>query len=73
MLIYAWQKELLQGSNSFKKRGRGLFGVEGFIMGKMEEDGMRFVHAGGTMAKTVIVWINFTCRYRLLVGFSQDI
>jgi len=34
-----------------KKLGRGLFGGEGFIMQKLEGDGMAFVHAGGTMAK----------------------
>ncbi len=33
-----------------KKLGRGLFGGEGFIMQKLEGDGMAFVHAGGTMA-----------------------
>ena len=31
-----------------KKLGRGLFGGEGFIMQKLEGDGMAFVHAGGT-------------------------
>src|SRR3954468_15163400 len=30
-----------------KKLGTGLFGGEGFIMEKMEGDGMCFVHAGG--------------------------
>jgi len=34
-----------------KKLGRGLFGGEGFIMEKLEGDGMAFVHAGGTTAK----------------------
>ncbi|WP_346882054.1 TIGR00266 family protein [uncultured Algibacter sp.] len=34
-----------------KKLGSGLFGGEGFIMQKLEGDGMAFVHAGGTMAK----------------------
>lgn len=31
-----------------KKLGRGFFGGEGFIMQKLEGDGMAFVHAGGT-------------------------
>ena len=35
-----------------KKIGRGLFGGEGFIMQKLEGDGMAFVHAGGTLART---------------------
>ena len=33
-----------------KKLGRGLFGGEGFIMQKLEGNGMAFVHAGGTTA-----------------------
>lgn len=33
-----------------RRLGRGLFGGEGFIMQKLEGDGMAFVHAGGTMA-----------------------
>jgi uncharacterized protein (TIGR00266 family) len=37
-----------------KKLGVGLFGGEGFIMQKLEGDGMAFVHAGGTlMARTL--------------------
>jgi len=32
-----------------RKLGRGFFGGEGFIMQKLEGDGMAFVHAGGTM------------------------
>jgi len=34
-----------------KKLGAGFFGGEGFIMQKLEGDGMAFVHAGGTMMK----------------------
>jgi uncharacterized protein (TIGR00266 family) len=32
-----------------KKLGTGLFGGEGFIMQKLDGDGMAFVHAGGTL------------------------
>ncbi|MEK0447031.1 MAG: hypothetical protein RLZZ399_2352 [Verrucomicrobiota bacterium] len=32
-----------------RKLGAGLFGGEGFIMQKLEGDGMAFVHAGGTL------------------------
>ena len=59
----------------FSKRiGRGLFGGEGFIMQKMEGDGMGFVHAGGTMAKKVlesgeIIKVDTGC----IVGFTQDV
>lgn len=33
-----------------RKIGAGLFGGEGFIMQKLDGDGMAFVHAGGTLA-----------------------
>lgn len=57
-----------------KRLGRGLFGGEGFIMQKLEGDGMAFVHAGGTMSKKVllpgqILRVDTGC----IVGFSQDI
>jgi len=57
-----------------KKLGRGLFGGEGFIMQKLEGDGMAFVHAGGTMAvKTLqpgeILKVDTGC----IVGFTQDV
>jgi uncharacterized protein (TIGR00266 family) len=34
-----------------RKMGAGFFGGEGFIMQKLEGDGMAFVHAGGTIHK----------------------
>ena len=35
-----------------KKVGAGLFGGEGFILQKLEGDGLAFVHAGGTIVAT---------------------
>jgi len=57
-----------------KKLGRGLFGGEGFIMQKLEGDGMAFVHAGGTLAKKYLqtgeaLKVDTGC----IVGFTQDI
>ena len=57
-----------------KKLGRGLFGGEGFIMQKMEGDGMAFIHAGGTMAKKElqsgeILKVDTGC----IVGFTKDV
>jgi uncharacterized protein (TIGR00266 family) len=57
-----------------KRLGRGLFGGEGFIMQKLEGDGMAFVHAGGTMAKRElqsgeILRVDTGC----IVGFTQDV
>ena len=57
-----------------KKLGRGLFGGEGFIMQKLEGDGMAFVHAGGTMAeKTLQAGETLRVDTGCLVGFSQGV
>jgi len=37
-----------------QKLGVGLFGGEGFIMQKLDGDGMAFVHAGGTLAERTL-------------------
>ncbi|MCF8244469.1 MAG: TIGR00266 family protein [Saprospiraceae bacterium] len=37
-----------------RKMGTGLFGGEGFIMQKLEGDGMAFVHAGGMVIERVL-------------------
>lgn len=37
-----------------KKMGTGFFGGEGFIMQKLEGDGLSFVHAGGTIHKRTL-------------------
>lgn len=57
-----------------KRLGRGLFGGEGFIMQKLEGDGLAFVHAGGTMAKKElgpgeVLKVDTGC----IVGFSQTV
>ena len=57
-----------------KRLGRGLFGGEGFIMQKLEGDGMAFVHAGGTTAKKVLdpgetLKVDTGC----IIGFTKDV
>src|SRR6185436_1485829 len=57
-----------------RKLGRGLFGGEGFIMQKLEGDGLAFVHAGGTLARKElmegdILKVDTGC----IVGFSQTV
>lgn len=57
-----------------KKLGRGLFGGEGFIMQKLEGDGMAFVHAGGNMSKKElkageVLKVDTGC----VVGFTKDV
>ncbi|MCX6951076.1 MAG: AIM24 family protein, partial [Verrucomicrobia bacterium] len=42
-------------SIAFQKRlGAGLFGGEGFIMQRLQGDGLAFVHAGGTLYERVL-------------------
>lgn len=57
-----------------RKLGRGFFGGEGFIMQKIEGDGMAFVHSGGTLAKKElaageILKVDTGC----IVGFTKDV
>lgn len=57
-----------------KRLGRGLFGGEGFIMQKLEGDGLAFVHAGGTMAKKELA-VNEVLKVDTgcIVGFTQSV
>ena len=57
-----------------KRLGRGLFGGEGFIMQKLEGDGLAFVHAGGTLARKElaageVLKVDTGC----IVGFDQTV
>ena len=57
-----------------RKLGTGLFGGEGFIMQKLEGDGLTFVHAGGhimerTLAPGEILRIDTGC----VVAYTKDI
>lgn len=57
-----------------KKMGAGFFGGEGFIMEKLEGDGMAFVHAGGTILERSLqpyemLRIDTGC----LVAFTKDV
>ena len=67
-------KGVAVGIEFSKKLGTGLFGGEGFIMPKLEGDGMAFVHSGGTLAKKElqpgeILKVDTGC----IVGFTQDV
>ncbi len=57
-----------------RKLGRGFFGGEGFIMQKLEGDGMAFMHAGGTVFEKILsanemIKVDTGC----LVGFTQQV
>lgn len=57
-----------------RKLGTGLFGGEGFIMQKLEGDGMSFIHAGGhvfhrDLQPGELLKIDTGC----LVGFTKDV
>ena len=57
-----------------RKLGRGLFGGEGFIMQKLEGDGMAFVHAGGTMVrKQLAAGEKLKVDTGCIIGFSQGV
>jgi uncharacterized protein (TIGR00266 family) len=57
-----------------KKLGRGFFGGEGFIMQKIEGDGMAFMHAGGYIVKKELVpGEHLRVDTGCLVGFTQDV
>jgi len=62
------------GINFQRKLGTGLFGGEGFIMQKLEGDGMAFMHAGGhvferTLAPGELLKIDTGC----VVAYTQQI
>lgn len=62
------------GINFQKRLGTGLFGGEGFIMEKLEGDGMAFVHAGGhimerELAPGEVLHIDTGC----VVAYTKDI
>ena len=57
-----------------RKLGRGFFGGEGFIMQKLEGDGMAFVHAGGTMVKkTLLPGEKLNVDTGCIIGFTADV
>ncbi len=61
-----------------KKIGVGLFGGEGFIMQKLEGDGMAFVHAGGTIVEKElqpgeVIRVDTGCIVALDHNVSYDI
>lgn len=57
-----------------KKLGRGFFGGEGFIMQKVEGDGMAFLHAGGYIVKKELgVGEHLRVDTGCLVGFTSSV
>lgn len=59
---------------AFNKRlGAGFFGGEGFILQKLEGDGMAFLHAGGTVIKKELNGETLRVDTGCIVGFSPGI
>jgi uncharacterized protein (TIGR00266 family) len=56
-----------------KKLGAGLFGGEGFILQKLEGDGMAFMHAGGTVMKRELNNETIRVDTGCLVGFTPSV
>lgn len=61
-----------------RKLGTGFFGGEGFIMQKLEGDGMAFVHAGGTIHQRTlqsgdVLRIDTGCLVAMTSGIGYDV
>jgi uncharacterized protein (TIGR00266 family) len=56
-----------------RKLGSGLFGGEGFILEKIEGDGMAFIHAGGTVIERTLNNETLRIDTGCVVGFEQSI
>nr|WP_320193744.1 TIGR00266 family protein [uncultured Desulfobacter sp.] len=56
-----------------QKLGAGFFGGEGFILQRLEGDGMAFVHAGGTIVKKELNGEKLMVDTGCIVAFSQGI
>ncbi len=56
-----------------QKIGTGFFGGEGFILQKIEGDGMAFIHAGGTVIKRELKGETLRVDTGCLVGFSPGV
>lgn len=57
-----------------KRLGRGFFGGEGFIMQKIEGDGMAFMHAGGHVTERILdVGEHLRVDTGCLVGFQDTV
>ncbi len=61
-----------------KKIGVGLFGGEGFIMQRLQGDGLTFVHAGGMLAEMQLapgqtIRVDTGCLVALLPSVSYDV
>ncbi|MEO2045890.1 MAG: TIGR00266 family protein [Pirellulales bacterium] len=61
-------------SIAFQKRlGAGFFGGEGFILQKLQGDGVAFIHAGGTIIKKNLQGENLRVDTGCLVAFTEGI
>lgn len=56
-----------------RKLGSGFFGGDGFILERLEGDGMAFIHAGGTVIEKELRGETLRLDTGCLVGFSGDI
>ncbi|MEM7406941.1 MAG: TIGR00266 family protein [Pseudomonadota bacterium] len=56
-----------------RKLGAGLFGGEGFVLQKLEGDGLAFLHAGGTVMRRELRGETLRVDTGCLVGFSPGI
>lgn len=58
----------------FQRRlGAGFFGGEGFILQRLEGDGLAFIHAGGTIVKKELRGETLRVDTGCLVGFTEGV
>ncbi|WP_437123570.1 AIM24 family protein, partial [Pseudomonas oryzihabitans] len=56
-----------------RRLGAGFFGGEGFILQRLEGDGMAFVHAGGTVIRKELKGETLRLDTGCLAGFTSGI
>tara|TARA_B100000676_G_scaffold298459_1_gene341441 strand:+ start:520 stop:1272 length:753 start_codon:yes stop_codon:yes gene_type:complete len=56
-----------------KKIGAGLFGGEGFVLQKLEGDGLAFMHAGGAVMRRELNGETLRVDTGCIVGFSEGV
>lgn len=56
-----------------KKIGAGLFGGEGFVLQKLEGDGLAFMHAGGAVMRRELTGETLRVDTGCIVGFSEGV
>ena len=66
-------KAMHVGVGLTKRFGAGMFGKEGFILQKLQGDGMAFIHAGGTLIEKKLAGGRLMVDTGCIVGFTSGV